>query len=181
MNGVIIHTLRNRMRPAKGKEVTAGGQGQDEGQGQNSKIKSSEMQIYIILLLVTFGFLILTTPGYMFFLINLVYDFRQSPKIFAGYHLYTNTAQKMHYTNHGINFFLYVISGQKFRTDLKNLFRVRSTEQNVSSKSIDADSKISTIETPTRKQDRKEDLKISMYFPEVNIPISVIPLILKFM
>ena len=148
MNGVIIHTLRNRMRPVKGQEVTAGGQGQDEGQGQNSKIKSSEMQIYIILLLVTFGFLILTTPGYMFFLINLVYDFRQSPKIFAGYHLYTNTAQKMHYTNHGINFFLYVISGLKFRTDLKNLFYV-------SSKSIDTDSKISTIETPTRKQDRK--------------------------
>ena len=155
MNGVIIHTLRNRMRPVKGQEVTAGGQGQGKGQGQNSESKSSEMQIYIILLLVTFGFLILTTPGYMFFLINLVYDFRQSPKIFASYHLYTNTAQKMHYTNHGINFFLYVISGQKFRTDLKNLFRVRSTKQNVTSGSIDTDSKISTIETPTRKQDRK--------------------------
>ena len=72
-------------------------EGQSQGQGQNQKIKSSEVQIYIILILVTFGVLILTTPGYMFFLINLVYDFRKSPKIFAVYHLYVNAAQKMHF------------------------------------------------------------------------------------
>ena len=147
MNGVIIHTLRNRMKPVN--EVQGHGRGQD----RNSKIKSSEMQIYIILLLVTFGFLILTTPGYMFFLINLVYDFRKSPKVFAGYHLYTNAAQKMHYTNHGINFFLYVTSGQKFRTDLKNLFRVRLTERSVTSS--DPDTKISGIETSTSEQGQR--------------------------
>ena len=28
----------------------------------------------------------------------------------------------MQFTNHGINFFLYVISGKKFRTDLVNIF-----------------------------------------------------------
>ena len=150
MNGVIIHTLRNRMRPVKPRNEV---QGHGQGQGQNSKIKSSEMQIYIILLLVTFGFLILTTPGYMFFLINLVYDFRKSPKVFAGYHLYTNAAQKMHYTNHGINFFLYVTSGQKFRSDLKNLFRVRLTGRNVSFS--DTDTKMSSTEASTSEQDRK--------------------------
>ena len=30
---------------------------------------------------------------------------------------------KMYYTNNAINFFLYVISGQKFRNDLINLFK----------------------------------------------------------
>ena len=108
-------------------------------------MKSSEKQMYIILLLVTFAILILTTPGYSFFLINLFYDFAKSPKVFAGYHFYINTAQKMHYTNHGINFFLYVISGQKFRTDLKNLFGVKGMEQKVTntSSSSDVDTKVS--------------------------------------
>ena len=129
MNGVIIHTLRNRMRPSERQEVTAEVQGQDVGQGQNSKMKSSEMQIHVILLLVTFGFLILNTPAYLFFLLNLVYDFTKSPKVFASYHMFVNAAQKMNFANHGINFFLYVISGTKFRTDLKNLFGIKGTEQ----------------------------------------------------
>ena len=140
MNCVIIHTLRNRMN------LITRDKNPDQSQRPNSKIKSSEMQIYVILLLVTFGFLILTTPGYLFFLINLVYDFRKSPKIFAGYHLYTNTAQKMHFTNHGINFFLYVISGKKFRTDLKNLFVSKATDLQVSSSSGDVETKVSTVE-----------------------------------
>ena len=131
MNGVIIYTLRNRMKPVKGQEVTAGNQGQGEGQGQNLKMKSSEMQIYIILLLVTFGFLILNTPAYLFFLLNLVYDFTKSPKVFASFHMFVNAAQKMNFANHGINFFLYVISGQKFRTDLKNLFGIKGSEQTI--------------------------------------------------
>ena len=129
MNGVIIHTLHNRMRPAKGSDLKLGGQQQN--QGQTSKIRSTEVQIYIILLLVAFAFLILTSPGYLFFLINLIFDFRKSPEVFAGYHLYINTAQKMHQTNHGINFFLYVISGQKFRSDLKRLFGIKGSEQSL--------------------------------------------------
>ena len=133
MNCVIIHTLCNRMRPVKRQHVMSGGQELDKGQGQSSR--SSEMQIYIILLLVTFAFLILSTPAYLFFIINLVFDFRKSPKIFAIYHLYVNAAQKLHYTNYGINFFLYVISGQKFRTDLKNLFRIKRSDQRVTSNS----------------------------------------------
>ena len=41
---------------------------------------------------------------------------------FAGYFLFYNIAHKMQFTNHGINFFLYVISGKKFGTDLRHLF-----------------------------------------------------------
>ena len=120
MNSIIIHKIRNRSKFIS-KQSRSEGQGQGQGHTKVAKTKTSDQQVYAILLLVTFGFLILTTPGYLLFLfINLV-DFRTSPKMFAGYYLFYNIAQKLHYTNHGINFFFYVISGQKFRTDLLNL------------------------------------------------------------
>ena len=122
MNSVIIHKLRNRSNFIV-KQSGNEGQGQSESKPKVTKMKTPDKQVYAILLLLTFGFLILTTPGYLLFLFIMVVDFRTSPKMFAGYYLFYNVAQKMHYTNHGINFFLYVISGQKFRTDLLNLFR----------------------------------------------------------
>ena len=92
MNSVIINTLRNRIKNIK----------TDEGQGQGQSIRtknSSEKQVFAILLLVTFGFLILSTPMYVFFLLNLIVDFSESPKLFAIQHLYSNGAQKLHFTN----------------------------------------------------------------------------------
>ena len=117
MNSVIIHTLRNRTKTVKREE------GDNKGQGQSTKMKNSEKQVFAILLLVTFGFLILSTPMYGYFALNLFINFTVSPKIIAAHHLFTSIAQKLHFTNHGINFFFYVISGQKFRTDLIKLFR----------------------------------------------------------
>ena len=117
MNSFIIHTLRNRTKRFKIQEPN------NNGQGQDSRMKSSEKQVFAILLLVTFGFLILSTPMYVYFTLNLFINFTASPRIFAVNHLITNIAQKLHYTNHGINFFFYVISGQKFRTDLVKLFK----------------------------------------------------------
>ena len=119
MNCVIIYTLRNRT-------VKNVHQGQGQGHGQGQKVKSSESQIYVILLLVTFAFLILTTPAYIVFLYIMFVDFHRSPNDFAGFYLFYNVAQKAHFTNHGINFFLYVISGGKFRADLIKLFKCKS-------------------------------------------------------
>ena len=98
---------------------------QGRNEGQSSKLKNSEKQIFILLLLVTFAFLILTTPGYaMILYVNFV-DYTKSPKSFAEYYLIYNIGQKTYYTNYGINFFLYVISGQKFRSDLINIFKLK--------------------------------------------------------
>ena len=46
-----------------------------------------------------------------------------TPYYHAGFHLFYQIGD----TNHGINFFLYVISGQKFRSDLINLFVGRNS------------------------------------------------------
>ena len=59
--------------------------------------------------------------------VNFV-DYTKSPRSFAQYYLIYNIGQKTYYTNYGINFFLYVISGQKFRSDLMNLFKLNTNE-----------------------------------------------------
>ena len=159
MNSFIIHTIRNRTKLSL--IVSSGGQsqghtntqGQNQGQGQTkgqiSKIKSSEMQIYIILLLVTFAFLILMTPGYVLFVYVMFVDYRQSPQSYAGYIFLHSFSQKTFYTNYGINFFLYVISGHKFRSDLRHLFRSRSKSRSLPS---GGDNSLSTASTGTSVQ-----------------------------
>ena len=124
MNSIIINALRKRSTgPLKSASESVDKTDKDGG---TSKMKNTEMQIFVILLLVTFAFLILTTPGYMMLLYVMLFDQTESPKAFAGYYLFYNIGQTTYYTNNAINFFLYVISGQKFRTDLRNLFRICS-------------------------------------------------------
>ena len=54
---------------------------------------------------------------------ELVVNHKESPKIYAGYYFFFHFGFKLYYTNNGINFFLYVISGKKFRSDLVRLFK----------------------------------------------------------
>ena len=116
MNGFIIHTLKAR-------STNFGKQGQGQSEGQTTRMKSTEKQIYVTLLLVTFGFLVLTTPAYLLLLYILLIGYGDTPRKFAGYYLFYHVAQKTLFTNNAINFFFYVMSGQKFRTDLLKLFR----------------------------------------------------------
>ena len=113
MNSVIIHTIRKRANDNLSRSA--------EGEGQNLKSKNAEKQIIRTLLLVTFVFLILNIP-----IRSLVYYLTfftgTTAEYFAGLHFFYQFGEKTYYTNHGINFFLYVITGQKFRSDLKNLF-----------------------------------------------------------
>ena len=119
MNSFIIHKIRTRENLT---QPTT-----DSKQGENPRNKGSELQVFALLLLVTFTFLILSTPAYCLFLFVMLIDFQKTPKMFALYYLLYNIAHKMSFTSYGINFFLYVISGNKFRTDLRNLFLLNRT------------------------------------------------------
>ena len=96
-------------------------QSQGQGQNQGQSTKSQERQIYTVLLLVTFAFLILSTP---FYAVHLWVNFAEasSPQFFAAYQFLFITAAALFFTNNGINFFLYVMSGKKFRIDLMKVF-----------------------------------------------------------
>ena len=126
MNSVIIHTLTQR---SKQSILQSTGQGQTEG--QNLKTKQSEKQIITMLLLITFVFLTLSVPSSaLMFYLN--FSRGSTPYYYAGYHLFYQVGEISYLTNHGINFFLYVMSGQKFRTDLRNLFMSKKTAKNES-------------------------------------------------
>ena len=141
MKGFIIHTIGNSSR-LQGNLGAGHGHHQSQGQvqGQSSKLKSSEKQVFAILLFVTFGFLLMTTPSYIFFLYVKFYDYTKTAKSFAFYHLFVNVAQKMYYTNYGMNFYLYVISGTKFRADLVQLFQCKRSTSYLKSKSTSSES-----------------------------------------
>ena len=49
-----------------------------------------------------------------------------TPSYYAGFHLIYQIGIQSFYTNHAINFFLYVLSSRKFRTDLMNMFIPRN-------------------------------------------------------
>ena len=122
MNSLTIHTLRKRSSLMISRTET---QGEGQNQGQNSsKMKSSEKQIIIMLLLVTFSFLILMTPSYGMTFYVVFVDFGSSPKRYAGFRLFQSIGQKTYFTNYAINFYLYVISGTKFRSDLLKLLKM---------------------------------------------------------
>ena len=124
MNSIIIHKIRTRSVFKK--------EGSSQGypnSGEQSKIKSAEIQMFAILLSVTFAFLLLTTQSYIFFLYARLVDFSRTPDQFARYYIFYNFSHKSSISNHGINFFLYVISGRKFRSDLRNIFSFKRTEK----------------------------------------------------
>ena len=124
MNSVIIHKLKSRFHAKQIQDTKS-------GTFETVQRKNSDTQIFIMLLLVTFGFLVLVTPAYVFFLYVILVDYLASPKAFAGYYLFHSVAQKFRFSNHGVNFFFYVISGEKFRTDLKQLigFPIKSEKK----------------------------------------------------
>ena len=125
MNSFIIHTLRHRSMTFKTK-------GEAQSQGQHSRSINYDKQVYITLLLVTFTFLVLFSPVYI--LSVFTNTMRYSPKTaysIAATFLLLQVAGKMYYTIYGINFFLYVISGPKFRTDLVALFQITKNTKTV--------------------------------------------------
>ena len=135
MNCFIKNTLRKRLTNSRKHNVTSPGQSQGQFQGhvqghfrskdKTPTAKTLETHVYVILLLVTFSFLILTTPGTNVLLYIIQVNIDISPKAYAKFYFLESLTEKLFYTNCGINFFLYVISGKKFRKDLLSLFQCR--------------------------------------------------------
>ena len=118
MNGFIISAVRGRKKLLQNM-----GDGDKPSSLESKHQRSTERQITIMLLLVSFLYLILIGPGFIHFLNWLVVPPDRDPLTYANFTLSYNVCQKLFFTNNSINFFLYCISGQKFRTDLFSIFR----------------------------------------------------------
>ena len=82
--------------------------------------KNAENQLTVMLLLVTTLFLVLMIPScarYLYF----TYINRNTPEKQANAMLFYYISSRLFFTKSGINFFLYCISGKRFREDLKEI------------------------------------------------------------
>ena len=144
MNYVIVQTVKNsgklfQVNKTAAVEVNT----IDMSIGIRSRertMKNAENQLTIMLLLVTVLFLILLIPTYIRF-IYLTFVESDTPVKFARSVLIFQITYKLYTTNSGINFFLYCVSGRKFRHDLKEMvffcriFRHSKAETNASNAS----------------------------------------------
>ena len=73
-----------------------------------------------MLLLITTLFLILLFPTYVRF-IYTAFMSADTPSKLATSMFISELSYKLYVTNSGINFFLYCVSGKKFRSDLKEI------------------------------------------------------------
>ncbi len=111
MNIAIITTLRRRNRALGGVAKTT------------TNKENYEMQLTVMLMLVSFIFLLLSLPQYVRYIVFNLIDYEKTPWLHAIYTMCYQISHKLYITNAGVNFFLYVVGGSKFRQDLKELFR----------------------------------------------------------
>ena len=114
MNYVIVKTVRKSYR------MFSSNVGSAIIGARQKTIKSAQNQLTNMLLLVTTLFLILLLPTYIRF-INAAFLVSDTPSKYATSLVFIEISYKLYVTNSGINFFLYCISGRKFRSDLKEI------------------------------------------------------------
>ena len=114
MNYIIVKTVRNSRKSFRDNNGITG------MEKRQTTMKTAENQLTIMLLLVTTLFLILLCPTYFRF-IYLVFAKRDTPRDYAKSMIIYEITSKLYLSNSGINFFLYCLSGKKFRNDLKEI------------------------------------------------------------
>ena len=112
MNHAIVKAVRNSRKMFRTKD-----QGTDT---RRRSMKNAENQLTTMLLLVTTLFLILLFPAYIRFIYSTFVG-RDTPSKYAISLLMFEITHKLYNTNNGINFFLYCLSGERFRNDLRKV------------------------------------------------------------
>ena len=149
MNVVIIRTVRNSMKyqskyrvescgdtttTDQSEDIDTSGQSvqsvasvsqseRGEARSQNQQLSSKDRNLIVMLLLVSFMFLILNAPRFMRIIIFATVKFEPTPERIALNTLAWHITNKLYFSNNACNFFLYCVSGSKFRRDFKALFR----------------------------------------------------------
>ena len=95
------------------------------------KQSNIERQLTIMTVVLTLTFLCLTMPKYahQFAFINI--DWRSSPEMVIMFGASGIITQELYILNHAINFFLYVMTGSKFKQDLRAMFQCKTVDRSV--------------------------------------------------
>ncbi len=103
---------------------------------ENRQAVERDRQTFVILFLITVSVFVCVGPAYPFYFYFTYYDFTVSGKRLAAYELTSVIFAKLYVINYCINFFLYVLSGTKFRSEVASLFRCGSLASTSTSKNF---------------------------------------------
>ncbi|XP_060603307.1 lysophosphatidic acid receptor 6-like [Ruditapes philippinarum] len=126
-NGFIIRNITSARQARLVLRQESSLQKRKSGPGQSRKQTESSKRISVTLLVVSFSFLITTLPMNLVLIITSLADEvdNEDDAEFAKRKLTSSIVEMLMYTNHSINFFLYCITGKKFRDQFRRLiFRV---------------------------------------------------------
>ena len=119
MNGVIIKAVWESQRMRHTTQTR-----------DRDSVKSTEVQLTIMLILVSSLFVILLLPFEVREIYYSIVSKAETPKQFATFVFVLDFTYELYNLNYGINFYLYFISGTKFRNDLRALFGSKSKQRN---------------------------------------------------
>ena len=132
LNCLIVHkvVLSRRMRrllpgsSMSGSTNNNGGTGSGNNRSANNE---SSARVTIMLLTISFTFLVCTLPMNVTLVHRAILGFdTMSLKEVSQYQLSRTVSELLMYTNHSINFYLYLLTGQKFRQQLISMVCVCS-------------------------------------------------------
>ena len=107
--------------------VTSSNQDPPQNQSRDTKqpkpMTSRDRNAIVTLLLVSFTFLLLSTPHFVKVALFSMTNGTSTLSRQADYSLLFQVSRKLYFTNNACNFFLYCLSGTKFRNDVARLFR----------------------------------------------------------
>ena len=115
MNIIIIRAVWKSQRMRNGNQT-----------GQQDRNRSIEVQLTVMLILVSTLFVILLLP---FEIREIYYSYvskAETPKQYTVFLFIFDITYELYNLNYGINFFLYFVSGTKFRRDLLVLLGMKS-------------------------------------------------------
>ena len=117
MNIVIIKTVRKSQQMRSENQAAV-----------QEKAKGTEVQLTIMLILVSSLFVILLLPFEIREIYYTIFSKADTPKQYAIFIFVFDITFELYNVNNGINFYLYFISGTKFRRDLLNLLGITSRQ-----------------------------------------------------
>ena len=164
-NGLIIYAVRKS--------------GRDQRDLTNRAINMSEKllqqrQVTVMLLTISLVFVILILPNCIFFTVKTYWSWRETMHGIAQYSLVYQTVFTLSDLNHAVNFYLYMLSGRKFRQKFAQIICCRKTRprrnpqsyySNLASMGKDSRTTISGVTSATISRSttngHKESLKLS--------------------
>ncbi|XP_070181217.1 mu-type opioid receptor-like [Littorina saxatilis] len=103
-------------------DTTSSADQRSSGNKMSSKMTTQESQLTRMLLLVTTAFLVCVGPMGVSIVVERYFWERDTNPQYAVYYFIRTILNNLDYTNHALNFYLYCLSGKRFRRELANTF-----------------------------------------------------------